>query len=203
MRVFHAWRRTPPCSMTKIWCPMRGWCRCWNWPSRRVCPCCSTSMWCSGERIKSGAANPAAKLTSVIAGMVCGADSVDDLDVVRSGGMKKLFDAVYAPSHVGHPVTGIHPRPYPATLTGAARSPVGVDNRTGVLAGIEERALVDIDSFLRPVYGHAKQGASFGHTKIANRQVLRKGLSPLATTISTEAAPVMAGIRLRAGRQVR
>jgi len=63
------------------------------------------------------------------------------------------------------------------------------------------RALVDIDSLLRPVYGHAKQGASFGHTKIANRQVLRKGLSPLATTISTPtAAPVLTGIRLRAGK---
>jgi hypothetical protein len=51
------------------------------------------------------------------------------------------------------------------------------------------------------VYGHAKQGASYGHTKIAGKQVLRKGLSPLATTISTrQAAPVVAGIRLRAGR---
>ena len=60
---------------------------------------------------------------------------------------------------------------------------------------------MDIDSLLRPVYGHSKQGASFGHTKIAGRQVLRRGLSPLATTISTEhGAPVVAGIRLRAGK---
>jgi hypothetical protein len=51
------------------------------------------------------------------------------------------------------------------------------------------------------VFGQTKQGASYGHTKIAGRQVLRKGLSPLATTISTrEGAPVIAGIRLRAGR---
>ena len=60
---------------------------------------------------------------------------------------------------------------------------------------------MDIDSLLRPVFGHAKQGASFGHTKIAGKQVLRRGLSPLATTICTEqGAPVVAGIRLRAGR---
>ena len=32
------------------------------------------------------------------------------------------------------------------------------------------------------MYGHAKQGASFGHTKIAGKQVLRKGLSPFAST---------------------
>ena len=60
---------------------------------------------------------------------------------------------------------------------------------------------IDIDSLLRPVYGHAKQGASHGHTKIAGKQILRKGLSPLATTISTPgSAPVIAGLRLRAGR---
>lgn len=42
---------------------------------------------------------------------------------------------------------------------------------------------------------------SFGHTKIANRQVLREGLSPLVTTISTRtAAPVIAGVRLRTGK---
>ncbi|TDO51628.1 DDE family transposase [Kribbella sp. VKM Ac-2527] len=73
--------------------------------------------------------------------------------------------------------------------------------RTGLLPGIESRAYVDIDSLLRPVYGHAKQGAGFGHTKISGKQVLRKGLSPLATTISTEqGAPVVAGIRLRGGK---
>ena len=70
-----------------------------------------------------------------------------------------------------------------------------------LLPGADVRAFVDIDSLLRPVYGHAKQGASYGHTKIAGKQILRKGLSPLVTTISTEhAAPVIAGARLRAGK---
>ena len=43
-------------------------------------------------RIKSGSANPAPKLTTLIAAMCAGADSIDELDVVRSGGMKTLFD---------------------------------------------------------------------------------------------------------------
>src|SRR6478735_10925065 len=78
---------------------------------------------------------------------------------------------------------------------------VNLVEHTDLLPGIGERALVDIDSLLRPTFGHAKQGASYGHTKIAGKQVLRKGLSPLATTLSTAAgAPVIAGIRLRAGR---
>ena len=52
-------------------------------------------------RIKSGSANPAPKLATVIAGMCAGADSIDDLDIVRGGGMKTLFDGVYAPSTIG------------------------------------------------------------------------------------------------------
>ena len=37
-------------------------------------------------RIKSGAANPAPKLATLIAGMCAGADSIDDIDAVRAGG---------------------------------------------------------------------------------------------------------------------
>jgi DDE family transposase len=73
--------------------------------------------------------------------------------------------------------------------------------RVDLLPGADARVFIDIDSLLRPVYGHAKQGASYGHTKIVGKQILRKGLSPLATTISTAGcAPVIAGMRVRAGR---
>jgi hypothetical protein len=53
------------------------------------------------ERVKSGAANATAKLTAIIAGMATGADSIDDLDVLRAGGMKRLFDGVYAATTLG------------------------------------------------------------------------------------------------------
>ncbi len=155
----------------------------------------------SDERIRSGGANPAGKLTTVIAGLAAGADSIDDLQVVRSGGMKKVFSAVYAPSTLGihlREFTHGHVRQLDAVLT---RHLLALVRRTDLLKGIEAQARVDVDSLLRPVYGHQKQGASFGHTKIANRQVLRKGLSPLAVTISTPAAaPVLAAVRLRAGK---
>jgi hypothetical protein len=55
----------------------------------------------TSERIKSGAANPTPKLTSIIAGMAAGADSIDDLDLVRAGGMKRLFGGVYAAATLG------------------------------------------------------------------------------------------------------
>ena len=152
-------------------------------------------------KIASGSANPAPKLATLIAGMCAGADSIDDLDVVRSGGMKTLFDGVYAPSTIGtllREFTFGHARQLDAVL---GEHLGALCERVDLLVGATEQVFIDIDSLLRPVYGHAKQGASYGHTKIAGKQVLRKGLSPLVTTISTaESAPVIAGMRLRAGR---
>jgi hypothetical protein len=50
------------------------------------------------------------------------------------------------------------------------------------------------------VYGHHKQGARFGHTKIQGKSLLVRGLNALAATISTPiAAPVIAATRLRGG----
>ena len=51
------------------------------------------------------------------------------------------------------------------------------------------------------VYGHQKQGAGSGHTKIQGKGLLVRGLNALAATISTPlAAPVIAATRLRGGR---
>ena len=153
------------------------------------------------SKVKSGAANPAPKLITLIAGMCAGADSIDDVDVVRSGGMKTLFGGVYAPSTIGTLLREFsfgHARQVESVLGAHLGALCG---RVDLLPGADVRAFIDIDSLLRPVYGHTKQGASYGHTKIAGKQVLRKGLSPLAATISTDtAAPVIAGMRLRAGR---
>ena len=46
-------------------------------------------------------ANPGAKVTALVAGMVAGADSVADMDLLRHGGMGRLFTGVYAPSTLG------------------------------------------------------------------------------------------------------
>jgi hypothetical protein len=164
--------------------------------------------WLLGEKvhiaepkIKSGAANPAPKLATLIAGMCAGADCIDDVDAVRSGGMKTLFGGVYAPSTIGtllREFTFGHARQLESVLR---EHLVALCERVDLLPGADQRVFIDIDSLLRPVYGHAKQGASYGHTKIAGKQVLRKGLSPLATTISTPgSAPLVAGMRLRAGK---
>ncbi len=52
-------------------------------------------------RVASAGVNPAGKVSSIIAGMVAGADSIEDLQEIRSGGMKRVFDQVYAPATLG------------------------------------------------------------------------------------------------------
>jgi len=107
-------------------------------------------------RIKSGAANPAPKLLTVIAGMSAGADSIDDLDMLRAGGMPIVFDGVYAldPRDLLREFSFGHARQLESVLR---EHLVALAARAEVLAGLDEQAFIDIDSLLRPVYGHAKQ----------------------------------------------
>jgi hypothetical protein len=46
-------------------------------------------------------ANAGAKVAALVAGMCAGADSIDDLAILRHGAMKRLFNACYAPSTLG------------------------------------------------------------------------------------------------------
>ena len=153
------------------------------------------------SRVASAGVTWPGKVCSIIAGMAADADSIDDLDVVRAGGMRRLFGGVYAPATLGQFLREFS-HGHALQLASVLRAHlVNLVEHTDLLPGIGEQAFVDIDSLLRPTFGHAKQGASYGHTKIAGKQVLRKGLLPLATTLSTrQGAPVIAGIRLRAGR---
>ena len=111
----------------------------------------------SAPRIKSGAANPAPKLATVVAGMCVGADCIDDVDVLRSGGMTTIFDGVYAPSTVGtllREFTFGHARQLESVLR---EHLVALCGRVDLLPEAHQQVFIDIDSLLRPVYGHAKR----------------------------------------------
>jgi hypothetical protein len=72
--------------------------------------------------------------------------------------------------------------------------------RAPLLPGKDVLAFCDIDSQQKRVYGHHKQGAAFGHTKIQGKSLLVRGLNALAATVSTPlGAPVIAATRLRGG----
>jgi hypothetical protein len=140
------------------------------------------------------------KVGCLVAGMAAGADSIDDMDVLRHGAMDALFGGVRAPSTLGS-----HLRSYNwgnvSQLEKAGRGfLVGLARRSPLLPGSDVLAFVDVDSMQKMVYGYRKQGARFGYTKIAGKQVAVRGLNALAATISTPlAAPVIAATRLRGG----
>ncbi len=72
--------------------------------------------------------------------------------------------------------------------------------RALLLPGADVLAFIDMDSMQKRVYGHQKQGAAFGHTKIQGKGLLVRGLNALAAVVSTPlAAPVIAATRLRGG----
>jgi hypothetical protein len=154
----------------------------------------------TNEPVASTGVNPAGKVTSIVAGMAAGADSIDDLDVVRHGGMKRLFAEVYAPSTLGSFLRAFT-HGHVLQLTAVLRAMlVNLAQHTPVLRGADQLTFVDIDSLLRRVYGHQKRGARFGPAKLGGYPLLLRGLSPLVVTISTKlAAPVIAAVRLRGG----
>ena len=140
------------------------------------------------------------KVPCLVAGMAAGADSIDDMDVLRHGAMDALFGGVRAPSTLGS-----HLRSYTwgnvSQLAKAGRGFLAeLARQSPLLPGAETLAFIDIDSMQKRVYGHQKQGARFGHTKIQGKSLLVRGLNALAATVSTPlSAPVIAATRLRGG----
>lgn len=53
------------------------------------------------ERATDTGAHAGLKVASLVAGMVAGSDSIDDMAVLRHGGMRKLFAHLYASSTLG------------------------------------------------------------------------------------------------------
>jgi Transposase DDE domain group 1 len=142
---------------------------------------------------KPGGANAPLKVSSLVAGMVAGADSIDDMALLRHGGMGRLFDGVRAPSTLGtflRTFTFGHVRQLDAV---ASRLLVNVAGQVPLLAGVGDLTYVDVDDTVRQTYGYAKQGAGRGYTGV-------KGLNALLATVSTPtSAPVIAAVRLRQG----
>ncbi|GEL19192.1 hypothetical protein PA7_30290 [Pseudonocardia asaccharolytica DSM 44247 = NBRC 16224] len=140
-----------------------------------------------------GTANAAAKITALIGGMIAGADSIADLDLLRHGGMGPVFDQVRAPSTRGtflRRFTFGHVRHLDAV---AARLLARLAAATPLLPGADQVVFVDLDDTVRQTYGYAKQGAGRGHTGV-------KGLTALLAVLSTPvSAPVIAATRLRKG----
>jgi hypothetical protein len=140
-----------------------------------------------------GGVNAELKVPALVAGMVAGADSIDDMALLRHGGMDRLFAGVRAPSTLGtflRTFTFGHVRQLDAV---ASRLLVNLAGHTPLLAGVDELAYVDVDDTVRQTYGYAKAGAGRGYSGV-------KGLNALIAIVSTpSSAPVIAAARLRKG----
>lgn len=138
-------------------------------------------------------ANAGLKVSSLVAGMVAGADSIDDMALLRHGGMGKVFTGAYAPSTLGsflRSFTFGHIRQLDAV---SARFLSGLAARTPVVAGIGEQVMVDIDDTIIGVHGYAKQGSGYGYSGV-------RGLNAILATVTTkDTAPVIVAQRLRKG----
>ncbi len=141
-------------------------------------------------------ANAGAKVMSLVAGMLAGADSIDDMNLLRHGGMVgRLFARTYAPSTLGSFLRGFrfgHVRQLDAVASRVLQNLTADTPLLQVRDG--ERVMVDLDDTIIEVHGYQKQGASFGYSGV-------RGLNALIATASTSSsAPVILGQRLRQGK---
>ena len=142
-----------------------------------------------------GAAGVAAgaKVGSLVAGMVVGADSITDMDLLRHGGMGRLFTGVRAPSTLGTFLRAFrfgHVRQLDAV---AARFTAGLARQAPIINSSEPVTYLDVDDTIRATFGYSKQGAGYGYSGV-------KGLNALLATVSSaSSAPVIVATRLRKG----
>ena len=125
--------------------------------------------------------------------MVAGADSIADMDLLRHGGMGRLFTGVRAPSTLGTFLRAFrfgHVRQLDAV---AARFLAGLARHSPLITAGEPVTYLDVDDTVRATFGYAKQGAGYGYSGV-------KGLNALLATVSTpSSAPVIVATRLRKG----
>ncbi|MDP3712171.1 MAG: IS1380 family transposase [Mycobacteriales bacterium] len=153
-----------------------------------------------GEHVKidkPGGSNPVLKVVALIAGMVAGADSIDDMALLRHGAMGRLFTGVRGPSTLGtflRSFTFGYVRQLDAV---ASRFLINVAKAAPLLSaggpGQDPVTYVDVDDTVKPTFGYAKQGAGRGYTGVKGLNVL------LATVSSASRRPVIAAVRLRKG----
>jgi len=150
-----------------------------------------------GQHLSVDAPNPAVKAAGVVGGMLAGADSIEGLDLLRHGGMTRLFHAVRAPSTFGEYLRAFtHGHVQQLARVNRDLLPGLTQQVPGLLAGGGQSGIVflDVDDTVRQVHGYQKQGAGFGYSGV-------RGLNALIAAISTPlSAPVIAEGVLRAGK---
>ena len=139
---------------------------------------------------RPGASRPGRKVLSLIHAMLLGADCIDDCDVLRAGRTEAVLGhKAMAPSTLGtflRAFTFGHVRQLDRVLGQALRRAWAAGAGPGT-----RRLVIDIDSFVGEVHGHAKQGAGYGYTR-------KLGYHPILAT-RADTSEVL-HVRLRRGQ---
>lgn len=145
------------------------------------------------EHLSVPSPNRVLKARTVIAGMLAGADHIDGLDVLRSGGMARVVAGVRAPSTVG---TFLRKTTHGHVLQlGAVNRALveGLACHVPSLLGSSRLVFLDLDDTIRQTHGYQKQGAAYGYSKV-------KGLNAMVAAVSTDhSLPVIVEAGLRKG----
>jgi len=143
------------------------------------------------EEYRSAPTDKGANAGGKVNALIAGADSIDDMALLRHGAMATVFDRPYTPSTLRSFLREFrfgHVRQLDAVAT---RLLGGLCEHTPVLAGIEGPVLVDIDDTFIEVHGHSKQGSGYGYRGV-------RGLNALIAAVTADQfAPVTLGQRLR------
>ena len=138
---------------------------------------------------RPGAWRPGRKVCSLVHAMLLGADCIDDCDLLRAGRTEAVLGhRAMAPSTLGtflRSFTFGHVRQLDRVLGQA----LGRAWAAGAGPGAG-RLVIDVDSFVGEVHGHAKQGAGYGYTR-------ELGYHPLLATRSDTSEVLH--VRLRKG----
>jgi len=100
-----------------------------------------------------GGVNAHLKVPALVAGMVAGADCIDDMDLLRHGGMGRLFTGIRAPSTLGtflRTFTFSHVRQLDAV---ASRFLIDLAKNAPILSGADQGCYVDIDDTIKATHG--------------------------------------------------
>jgi hypothetical protein len=112
---------------------------------------------------RPGAARPGRKVLTLVHAMLLGADCIDDCDVLRAGRTEAVLGhRPMAPSTLGTFLRSFsfgHVRQLDRVLGQALRRAWQAGAGPGT-----RRLVIDVDSFVGEVHGHAKQGAGYGYT---------------------------------------
>ena len=131
---------------------------------------------------RPGHFRPGAKVMTLVHALIAGADCIDDADLLRAGATASVLGhRVLAPSTLG---TFLRSFTFGHVRQLDRLSEIALTRAWAAGAGPgDEPVIIDLDSTICGVHGHAKQGAAYGYTKVLGYHPLLATRAPTGEVI--------------------